>query len=132
MKVGIGAWIGLSLAAVGVGYGIMHSLDKSREEEYAKASPAERGWMLIEDNGCQSCHQPGNVLRAPELKNLFGSEVTLSNGQKLIIDEAYIREAILEPDAKISAGYQAVMPSFRTRLTDAELSDIVEAMKKKD
>ena len=31
----------------------------------------------------------------------------------MVVDEAYIRESILNPSAKIAAGYQPIMPTFR-------------------
>lgn len=103
----------------------------SENAKFEAASPAERGWMLVDDRGCRSCHQADNGFRAPTLEGLYGREVTLSDGSKVIADEAYIRESLLDPKAKISAGYQAVMPSFDGVLSDQEISEIIEAMKAK-
>jgi cytochrome c oxidase subunit 2 len=93
------------------------------------ASPSERGWMLIEDKGCTSCHQADNNFRAPSLARLYGSKVTLQDGKTVTAEDSYIRESILTPNAKISAGYQATMPSFEGVLSDEEIADIIEALK---
>jgi cytochrome c oxidase subunit 2 len=44
-------------------------------------------------------------------------------------DEDYVRESIMEPQAKIVAGFQAVMPTFKGRLTDQEVTAIIEYLK---
>lgn len=122
-------WIFLSLLFVIIASSSVYLLNSANEAKRLAASPAERGWMLIEDNGCQACHQPGNSFRAPKLDKLYGSEVTLMDGTKIIADEAYIRESLLEPRAKISAGFQPNMPSYKGLLNDIEMDEIIEAMK---
>ena len=37
----------------------------------------------------------------------------LGNGTSVIVDESYIRESILNPQAKLVAGYQPLMPTFQ-------------------
>ncbi len=125
-SVGIGA-VALLLVIGGSGYYLWSTAEQA--EKMANASPAERGWILIANSGCESCHQAGSGFRAPELKNLMGREITLQDGTKIIADEAYIRESIVEPKAKVSGGYQAVMPSYRDKFTEDELAAIIEATK---
>ncbi|MBC7659502.1 MAG: hypothetical protein H7249_07310 [Chitinophagaceae bacterium] len=124
-------WITLSVFLAIIAAGCIYLLNVAKKAERLAASPAERGWMLIEDNGCTSCHQSDSGYRAPILAGLYGNKVTLADGREIIADETYIRESLLEPSAKISAGYQAVMPSYKGLLTDEELVLIIEALKLK-
>lgn len=101
----------------------------NKAERLASSTVAERGWVLIEDNGCTSCHQNGSSFRAPILENLYGSKVTLMDGTEHVVDDAYVRESLLEPKAKVSAGYQGIMPSYKGLLTDEEIALITEALK---
>lgn len=109
--------------------GVIYNYVQQRETRRASASPAERGWMAIEDHGCTSCHQGSSSFRAPTLQKLVGREITLTSGIKIIADEAYIRESILSPKAKISMGYAATMPTYEGVVTDSELADIIAALR---
>lgn len=78
--------------------------------------------------GCNACHVPAASVRAPRLDGIFGQQVRLDNGQLLIADEQYIRESILNPNAKLSAGYPppSLMPTYQGRITEEQLREIVE------
>lgn len=78
--------------------------------------------------GCSSCHLPTSSVRAPRLDGLYGQEIALDNGQHVIADEEYIRESILEPQAKIAAGYQtpSLMPTYRGQVDEEDLRELVE------
>jgi len=122
-------WILISLVFGVIAAGCIYLLNAANEAERLAASPSERGWMLIEDNGCTSCHQNDSSFRAPSLADLYGSKVALSDGKELTADHAYLKESILEPSAKIVAGYQNSMPSYKGLLTDEEIDLIIEATK---
>jgi len=49
----------------------------------------------------------------------------MQQGPDLRVDEDYIRESILDPNAKIVKGYQAVMPTYQGRLSDREISAVI-------
>lgn len=78
--------------------------------------------------GCNSCHLPTSRVRAPRLDGIFGREIRLASGRTVIADEQYIRESILEPQAKISAGYPApsLMPTYQGQMTEEDLAQLVE------
>lgn len=84
------------------------------------------GRGLFERLGCASCHTPGALKRGPDLAKVFGSVVTLKDGAKVKADEAYLRESILDPTAKLVRGYEPIMPSFKGRLSQAELGQLVD------
>lgn len=93
--------------------------------------PAEHGESLVTINGCMACHTTdGSDGIGPTFKDLWGSKVTLTNGSTVEADENYIRESILEPQAKIVKGFELVpMTSFKGILDDNEIDSIIEYIK---
>jgi cytochrome c oxidase subunit II len=87
------------------------------------------GQLLFQQFGCQTCHKQEGGQRGPSLDGLYGSEVKLASGQTVIADQEYIRESILNPAAKVVAGYQVLMPLYRTQLTQEQLNQLVEYVK---
>ena len=85
------------------------------------------GAALYASRGCLGCHEQGRV--APPLEGVFGRKVTLTDGRTVTSDEAYVRESILDPAAKVVAGYPALMPSYRGQLTNAELDQMIEYLR---
>jgi cytochrome c oxidase subunit 2 len=95
-----------------------------------QGSPAEIGEQLATLQGCQTCHSvDGSSLIGPSFKGLFGSEEQLTDGSTITVDENYLRESILDPGAKIVAGYQNVMSPYAGRLSDEEITNIIEYLK---
>jgi cytochrome c oxidase subunit II len=90
---------------------------------------SEAGQQLFSDLACNTCHRPDLKGRGPVLEGLFGSMVTLQSGEKITADEAYIRESILLPAAKITAGYQPIMPTFQGQVSEEQLLALVEYVK---
>ncbi len=78
--------------------------------------------------GCNACHTPTARMRAPRLDGIWGRPVALRNNHDVVADDDYIRESILDPNAKIVAGYPApsLMPTYRGQLSEDELSQLVE------
>ena len=44
-------------------------------------------------------------------------------------DETYIRESIINPNAKIVRGYPAVMPTYRGQLSEEQILDLIAYIK---
>jgi cytochrome c oxidase subunit II len=61
--------------------------------------------------------------------DLFGQDVKLTTGARVPVDEAYLRESILQPNAKIVAGYQPIMPSFQGLVTEEGVLQLIEYIK---
>ncbi|PKB63755.1 MAG: hypothetical protein BZY80_05780 [SAR202 cluster bacterium Io17-Chloro-G2] len=81
---------------------------------------------------CNGCHTVDGVGAAgPTWLGLFGKEETLEDGTTVIVDEAYLRESILDPNAKIVKDFPAdVMPAdFAERLSDSQLDLLIEYIK---
>jgi cytochrome c oxidase subunit 2 len=91
--------------------------------------PVERGRHWHKRYGCQACHSlDGSSKTGPTWKNLFGSKEKLSSGETVTVNEAYVRESIMEPGAKITKGYGNVMPKM-PQITDDQINDIIALMK---
>jgi cytochrome c oxidase subunit 2 len=68
---------------------------------------ASKGAGLYKTKACASCHTvDGSTLVGPTWKGLYESEVQLSDGSKVIADEAYLRESMLKPSAKTVKDFQ--------------------------
>jgi cytochrome c oxidase subunit 2 len=95
----------------------------------AEGSLASAGAKLFADLACNTCHRPEVQGRAPRLDGLFGRTVTLEGGARVVVDEAYIREAIVNPNARIAQGFQPVMPSYQGVVTEEGLLQLIEYVK---
>jgi cytochrome c oxidase subunit 2 len=95
----------------------------------SEGSLAGAGARLFSALACNTCHRPDSQGRGPVLDGLFGKTVTLQNGQTLVVDESYLRESILNPSAKVSAGFQPIMPTFQGLVTEDQLLELVEYIK---
>jgi cytochrome c oxidase subunit 2 len=105
-------------------------VDRSQGEK-VELPPAESGAKLFAQKGCVACHSTGaNRLVGPGLKGLFAkTEHEMADGTKLAVDENYIRESILNPNAKIVKSFTPIMQSFEGQLTDEELSHLIAYLK---
>ena len=93
-------------------------------------TPVEQGRDLFENKlGCASCHAGGPQQRGAKLEGIFGHEVKLVGGQTVVADEAYIRESILNPGAKVVEGYQPIMPTFKGQVTEEQIIALVAYIK---
>lgn len=88
-------------------------------------SPAAAGAALFQRLGCSGCHKPDNTGRGPSLVGLLGRSVKLTTGRTLTADEGYVRESILQPQAKIVAGYGPIMPAFKGLVSEEQLLQII-------
>jgi len=92
-------------------------------------SLAAAGEKLFQTLGCVSCHADNDTGRGPSLAGLFGKAIQLQGGKSVIADEAYIRESILEPQAKIVAGYPPIMPTFKGLISEEGILQILAYLK---
>jgi cytochrome c oxidase subunit 2 len=90
---------------------------------------ASAGERLFVDLACNTCHRPDSQGRGPVLDGLIGRTVKLQSGESIVADEAYVRESILNPSAKITSGYQPIMPTFQGLVTEEQVLQIIEYVK---
>ena len=89
------------------------------------------GAELFAAKTCATCHRPDSAVLGPVLHGLYGTEEVLASGERVLVDENYLRESILNPMAKIASGYEAsaVMPTFQGQLTEEELAGLIAYIK---
>jgi cytochrome c oxidase subunit 2 len=93
-------------------------------------TPATAGQQLYQTLGCASCHGAnGEGGRGPTLAGAFGKMASLQSGQSVVVDEAYVRESILNPQAKIVAGFGPIMPTFQGQISEDQLMQLVAYIK---
>ena len=95
----------------------------------AEGSLSSAGAKLFGDLACNTCHRPEAQGRGPVLEGLFGKTVTLEGGARAVVDEAYIREAIVNPAARVAQGFQPVMPAYQGVVTEEGLLQLIEYVK---
>ena len=89
----------------------------------------QRGEALFSQLGCATCHLPDGKGRGPSLQKVFGGQVKLADGGTVIADEAYLRESILTPFAKIVAGYTPQMPTFQGQVNEEQVLQLISYVK---
>jgi cytochrome c oxidase subunit 2 len=94
-----------------------------------EGSLSSAGEKLFQDLACNTCHRPDTQGRGPMLQNLYGRTVSLQSGASVVADESYIRESILNPAAKITAGFQPTMPTFQGLVSEEGLLELIEYVK---
>lgn len=99
----------------------------------AAPSPTPQGQgdpmaKLLEAKDCLTCHSlDGSDGIGPTLKGIYGRRTRLTNGSTVTADEAYLREAIVNPSETVVAGFDDVMP--KAELTDEEVNALIEYLK---
>jgi cytochrome c oxidase subunit 2 len=110
-------------------------LEPAQYEEWLAGAPAAEslvaaGERLFQRYGCINCHTPeAGRGRCPVLIGVYGKPVPLASGQIVTADEAYLRESILNPRAKVVAGYSPIMPTFQGQLNEEQLLEIIAYLK---
>lgn len=98
------------------------------EEESSTAQflPDCQAGEILWERKCKTCHSvDGKAGTGPTWLNMFGTDQEMTSGQSVTVDENYIRESILNPNAKVRKGYRGVMPTFQGQLSEDELADLI-------
>ncbi len=92
--------------------------------------PVEAGAMVYKKKGCNQCHSvDGTGGVGPTFKSAFGNRRQFVDGSAGTMDENYIRESVLNPRAKVVAGFDPVMPTFQGRLKENEIGVLIEYLR---
>ena len=92
--------------------------------------PEQLGKLVYEKKGCNACHTTDGAARVgPTFKGIFGTEAALNDGSKIPVDENYIRESLMSPQAKARPGFPPSMPSFEGQLKEKEIEGIIAYIK---
>lgn len=98
----------------------------------APKSTIEMGQELFSRLACDTCHLPDGSGAGPALQGKFGKQVTLSGGQTRVMDEAYIRQSILDPASLPLPNYRQVMPTFRGQVSEEQILQLIAYIKSLD
>jgi len=91
---------------------------------------AELGELTFNQSGCSTCHSlDGSAKVGPSFKGVFGRQEKIFGHGTITVDENYIRESILEPQAKLVEGFPPAMPTFKGQLSDRRILGLVEYIK---
>ncbi len=105
-------------------------IKKYSQRDPSQDTPAQYGEKLYARRGCSGCHSvDGSKRVGPSFKESYGNQRPLASGSTDTADENYIRESILYPKAKVVAGYQPVMPSYKGQLSEDDIYSLVEYLK---
>ena len=85
----------------------------------------QAGERQFKQLGCNTCHKEVSGGRGPTLVGLYGKPVQMDNGETILADESYIRESILNPQAKIVHGFKPIMPTFQGQINEETLVQIL-------
>jgi cytochrome c oxidase subunit 2 len=95
----------------------------------ADETPEAAGRKLFESLRCDTCHKEAPDERGPSLRGLFGRRVALESGEAVLANEAYVRESILKPLAKVTKGYQPLMPTYEGQLGEEQILQLIAYLK---
>jgi cytochrome c oxidase subunit II len=92
-------------------------------------SLSQNGERLFASLSCNACHNGRPDARGPSLANVYGSRLRLADGTETTVDEAYLRQAILNPSEHITEGYAPIMPTYQGQISEDGVIDLVEYIK---
>jgi len=103
--------------------------EKWAQQSTSGMSLAQNGERLFASMGCNACHNGAATARGPNLAGVYGSKLTLTNGSEVLVNEAYLRDAILNPSQHVTAGFAPIMPTYQGQISEDGLIDLVEYIK---
>ncbi len=95
---------------------------------------ADEGQRLAQLFGCVACHAAEDKVvdkSGPTWRGLFRRSrpvFVAGKSREITVDEAYLRESILQPTAKIAAGFEKgeyAMPSYAGILSEAQVESLI-------
>jgi cytochrome c oxidase subunit 2 len=98
--------------------------------EWMNYTPEVWGQRQREEKGCATCHTvDGSKSKGPSWKGIYGTMETLSDGKQVLVDDTYITESMMFPQAKIVKGYEGIMPSFQGLLHPQDVRGLIAYIK---
>jgi cytochrome c oxidase subunit 2 len=98
-------------------------------ESTSGMSLAQNGERLFASLSCAACHNARPDARGPSLANVYGSKLTLSSGGTVTADDAYLREAILNPSQHVTQGFAPIMPTYQGQISEEGVIALLEYIK---
>ena len=95
----------------------------------SEGSLSSQGEKLFQKYACNTCHTNDATGRGPVLAGVYGKTVLLADNSTVVVDDNYIRESILNPQAKIVQGFAPVMPTFQGQVSEDDLLKLLAYVK---
>jgi len=92
-------------------------------------SRAVAGEKLFRQYGCSGCHGLNSSVKAPLLEGIYGRGRALEDGSFVIGDDRYLRDSIYLPQKEVRAGFKPIMPTFKGRMSEADVLQIIDYIK---
>ena len=92
-------------------------------------TPVANGQQLFTDLQCITCHKADSTGKGPSLVGVAGSAVQLADGRSVVADDNYLRESIVNSQAKVVQGYQPLMPVFQGQISEENLLQLIAYIK---
>ncbi len=100
------------------------------DDEHTEANLVELGRQVAVRRACVACHTlDGQRHVGPTWKGLYGAERTLTDGRRVVADEAYLTRSMMEPNVDLVSGYPTVMPTYQGSLSASEAGALVELIR---
>jgi cytochrome c oxidase subunit 2 len=117
--------------------GMRGTLEVMSPTEYAEwlrdnataESMTQMGRQLFTRLGCDTCHLADGSGTGPALEGRFGKRVTLASGENRVVDESFVRQAILDPGSLPLPNYRPVMPTFRGQVNEEQILQLIAYIK---
>ena len=90
---------------------------------------AAAGARRFQEQACNTCHAEQKGARGPTLVGIFGKSVRMQNGQTVVVDEAYLRESITNPQARLVEGFPPIMPTYQGLISEDGLLQLIAYIK---
>lgn len=119
------AWIARERAST-----VPQAQDMGSDRFDVTASLVDQGRKLSAEYGCFKCHTvDGTAHIGPTWLDLYRKTERLDGGTTVVADESYLTESMMDPGARLVAGYKNVMPTFQGRIPGPEIAAILEFIK---
>jgi cytochrome c oxidase subunit 2 len=121
--------------------GTVHVMEPADYQQWlttgkAAGTMAAAGEKLFRQFGCSGCHGANSSVRAPRLEGIYGKPIAVQipkpgvplekiEAQTILADPRYLHDAIVLPEKEVAAGYRPIMPTFKNRLTEREILDLI-------
>ena len=118
-------WLVLTVLAL-----VSMACSLTAQQENRSQSSDISGERMFQNFGCAGCHEDSN--QGPSLAGIYGKEEELESGETVTVDDAYLRESILDPNAKIVKGYRPIMPNLDAQLDEGEVDTLIQYIRSLD
>ena len=95
-----------------------------------RSNTAAEGEKIYKQKNCNTCHSvDGSPMTGPSFKGIWGTQQALNDGTSVLVDENFVRESIVNPQAKIAKGFGPLMPSYQGLVAKSEMEALFTYLK---